>query len=558
MRGFLYIIISLLSSPIVAQLPNSIEYYYKDYFIFYNPQEHELNKPFILAVVPKTLKEPFYLSEGKFKVDTAERHRLFEISGDSNYLKQKFYRQPWYTYDTSGIYFFVQGINKSNTSEYEYRIEQNKGEIAAAWTMPSEFLNGTFVNGFGENDSEMAAIGPIKPYWDSYIKLEVRRKINKSIVCGFAIICLSKKPEVFATYNGDQINDFFRFLDFSSKNEARLDLYNGEKTANAVPKEKTFSADQNGIIFLLKDLVYKNVIQYRIVGDSYTGKWKQNEFDFNFIWIKTLTPGKYRLQLRYSMNQENISEYEFEILPAWYQTSTFKIITGTIIAAILGLILLLFRQRSQKNKLNRQLEQKEKKELELRSIRSQLNPHFVFNALNSIQGLVNANEKEKANQYLSDFSNMMRDTLSGNSKDYSPLETELAILDRYLKLEQLRFGFAYEIKVGNSINTTAIEIPTLLLQPLVENAVKHGVAQLLDKGKITIELNRSENDLRVLINDNGQGFSESIDNKEGFGIRLTRERIQLINQLYKSNPISLKFQKHSDAMLAEIIFSGTF
>ena len=200
------------------------------------------------------------------------------------------------------------------------------------------------------------------------------------------------------------------------------------------------------------------------------------------------------------------------------------------------------------------MEQKEKKELELRSIRSQLNPHFVFNALNSIQGLVNANEKEKANQYLSDFSNMMRDTLSGNSKDYSPLETELAILDRYLKLEQLRFGFGYEIKVSDSINATSIEIPTLLLQPLVENAVKHGVAQLLSKGKITIEINKLGKDQIFEIKENGQGFIEAQENKEGYGIRLTRERIHLINQINKETSISLAFNKTTDGMTAEVIF----
>lgn len=260
------------------------------------------------------------------------------------------------------------------------------------------------------------------------------------------------------------------------------------------------------------------------------------------------------LYIRYISQPENASIYRIVIPPKWYQTDMAKYLTAIILIAIILSTLFFLRLQNLKKKIKKKTEENEKNELKMRSIRSQLNPHFVFNALNSIQGLVNANEKEKANQYLSDFSNMMRDTLSGNSKDYSPLETELAILDRYLKLEQLRFGFGYEIKVSDSINATSIEIPTLLLQPLVENAVKHGVAQLLSKGKIAIEINKSGKDLIVAIKDSGPGFIEAQENKEGFGIRLTRERIQLINQINKENSISLAFNKTIEAMTAEVIF----
>ena len=128
---------------------------------------------------------------------------------------------------------------------------------------------------------------------------------------------------------------------------------------------------------------------------------------------------------------------------------------------------------------------KEKLEVSLQSIRSQLNPHFIFNALNSIQALINKNDTDVANKYLSDFSSLLRESLQYNDRVYIPLDIEKQMLDTYLRLEQLRFQFAYSISCSNE-NLANTEIPSLLIQPLVENAVKHGISGLHEKGKIEI------------------------------------------------------------------------
>lgn len=238
--------------------------------------------------------------------------------------------------------------------------------------------------------------------------------------------------------------------------------------------------------------------------------------------------------MRYINHPEIVWKKTFYVPPNWYQTNTFYLIAGFAAALLLLFFLfLLYRQRLKKEK-----ERKAKLNLELRSIRSQLNPHFVFNALGSIQGLINTNEINKANQYLSEFSNLLRDSLKNSDKDFVPLESELKMIKSYLRLEQLRFGFEYKINVDNSLNTSEIQIPSLLIQPLIENAVKHGIAGMRENGKITIDFSKKNKTVYIQINDNGKGFDLN-DDSTGYGLKLTRERIHLLNQTHKEEFIAM-------------------
>ncbi len=567
MKSLLLVFLLFITSySSLSQPLDKIYYYYENYKIEVPwPTEDRQTHPFIVCAIPQNVRLTHLLTDKthytsrEHSIYSSNRNvaqRIFEISGDSSMLQDMLhtrYNSPLYTFDSLGVPVFIQGINRNNAQQYEYKISQNNKEVIQDWKSPDEFINSTYITGFGDSDSNMAYVGEITSGWDTYKTIEVREKANKRIFAKQSIFWLNHSPSIAATFNNNQLNDFFKVFKLMTAETPQI-IVESLNLDSLLKKDSVFQQPEYGLIFMLDNIFKKNIIEYRIESYSTSSKWEKNNFDYNFIWLKNLTPGKYKLDVRYSTQRQNVTSYRFEIMPAWYQTIAFKISIAIILIILALISAYFFRQKELKKKLLRQLELKEKKELELRSIRSQLNPHFVFNALNSIQGLVNANEKEKANQYLSDFSNMMRDTLSGNSKDYSPLETELAILDRYLKLEQLRFGFAYEIKVADSINATSIEIPTLLLQPLVENAVKHGVAQMLSKGKIAIAINMSENDLIVAIHDNGPGFANSKEHHEGFGIRLTHERIILLNQINKDNPISISFEKKSDGMVVNLIF----
>jgi two-component system LytT family sensor kinase len=208
-----------------------------------------------------------------------------------------------------------------------------------------------------------------------------------------------------------------------------------------------------------------------------------------------------------------------------------------LIALFFGLYYLRNRRLLRKSGQTRQMAS-----LQLKAIRSQLNPHFMFNALSSIQNLMNRSDVQRANHYLSTFAGLTRKVLLAGNAELISLEDEVAILGDYLEMEQLRFGFQYSVRVDASIDQANVEIPSMLLQPFVENAVKHGVNVLHESGRIEVSINPSGKDLLLSVKDNGSGFDPNLPagESDGFGLKLGEERIALHNQLHKTTMASLR------------------
>jgi len=196
--------------------------------------------------------------------------------------------------------------------------------------------------------------------------------------------------------------------------------------------------------------------------------------------------------------------------------------------------------------------QKEKAQLKLEAVRSQLNPHFLFNALAGIQTLMNTNQTEQANRYLTRFSRLTRSVLK--STDLISLDEERNLLDDYLQMEQLRFNFRYEITIDPNLDLHNTEIPSMMLQPFIENAVKHGIASLGSDGRITIAIFRNNDDLTLKIEDNGKGFDTS-RSYDGLGFNLSTKRIALLNKIYKKDPILLNMESQSGKTIVSIILT---
>ena len=218
---------------------------------------------------------------------------------------------------------------------------------------------------------------------------------------------------------------------------------------------------------------------------------------------------------------------------------------GLIICAVFGAIagaLLTYVKKKEVKKLVQQYKEKEIVELQLSSVRSQLNPHFLFNALAGIQNLMNKNEIDNANKYLSKFARLTRNVL--NNKELVSLAQEKTLLDDYLQMEQLRFGFSYEIKTDDNLDLQNIEIPSMLMQPFVENAVKHGIASKTTEGNIEIAFSRNGNNLLLKVADNGKGF-DTDKKHEGLGLSLSKNRISLLNSIYKETPFVLAINSKS-------------
>jgi two-component sensor histidine kinase len=179
------------------------------------------------------------------------------------------------------------------------------------------------------------------------------------------------------------------------------------------------------------------------------------------------------------------------------------------------------------------------------TLRSQMNPHFIFNALNSIQSFTNKNRADLASDYLAKFARLLRKVLENSRSERIQLATELDTIELYLQMEVMRFQHKvrYRIRVDQQIDTEAIDIPPLLLQPFVENAIWHGLMHKPEGGMIDIEVEEfADRLLHITITDDGVGRAKAAEYKsrssvthKSFGTEVTAERISLINQLYQTH-----------------------
>jgi two-component system LytT family sensor kinase len=213
------------------------------------------------------------------------------------------------------------------------------------------------------------------------------------------------------------------------------------------------------------------------------------------------------------------------------QFSTKQVILYTGLLVLIGGSGFFYYRSRNRRQLAKQQQEKEIAMLQLRAVRSQLNPHFMFNALSGIQNLMNKHENIKASDYLSRFARITRQVLKESDQEMNSLQDEIKLLDDYLLMEQLRFGFQYSIQTAGDIDLIHTDIPSMILQPLVENAVKHGVSDLAEKGYVEISIQKETNQLVLLVKDNGKGFSLT-DKNTGHGLRLIKERIKIHNKLY--------------------------
>nr|HPH47394.1 histidine kinase [Chryseolinea sp.] len=182
--------------------------------------------------------------------------------------------------------------------------------------------------------------------------------------------------------------------------------------------------------------------------------------------------------------------------------------------------------------------------LALKSLRGQMNPHFIFNALNSVNQFISQQDERTANRFLSEFALLMRLVLENSQEDFIPLQKEQEILSLYLKLEHYRFRdkFDYEIKVDENINPESIQIPPMLIQPYIENAVWHGLRYKTEKGKLLLHFYRQNGNLVAEISDDGIGRKQSTQLKtenqkkhNSTGLKNIEERLAIINKVYKLN-----------------------
>jgi ligand-binding sensor domain-containing protein/two-component sensor histidine kinase len=262
----------------------------------------------------------------------------------------------------------------------------------------------------------------------------------------------------------------------------------------------------------------------------------------NSFVISGLDPGSYVIRLKGSnndgiWNEEGIKVYLI-VEPPYWMTWWFRTIVFLILAAIIFVIV----HQKYRQKIDKEKTEKKLFHYKMISLQSQMNPHFIFNSLNSLLNLILSDESEKAMTYITNFSRLLRKIFENSRTEYTNLESEIELIEYYLTLEQLRFDekFEYEVSNPNNLPLSEILIPSMLIQPYVENSIKHGFSNIEYKGKILINIDEKNGLLLINIKDNGIGReksqnikSKSISKKESLGIKISEERLKLLDSSVK-------------------------
>jgi len=278
-----------------------------------------------------------------------------------------------------------------------------------------------------------------------------------------------------------------------------------------------------------------NYFQYSVVRNGVAGEWIRSDGSNINIWLSDF--GSYTIQLR--VVTENgiaspVKTISIQLLPPFYDTWWFiNAVVVTLFVIILAIAFLVFKKRRQR--LRNELHYVQ---LEHKAINSLLNPHFIFNAINNIQNLVNENEREQANEYLAMLSKLIRQNIENLRFDFIPLEKELILVRNYVMLQNLRFDENIRLQISNSVPISNILIPPLLIHTFVENAIMHGYRENIPAFTIRIDLSLSTDDYLVInITDNGVGYKENSNstqaNKTSMGIAFTRKRLERLSDFYK-------------------------
>ena len=311
-----------------------------------------------------------------------------------------------------------------------------------------------------------------------------------------------------------------------------------EYVLNKDKKKITISYNTNG--FSSKDNI---TYQYRLFDKKEAlPNWQTNTSNNNQVIYNRLAEGDYIFQLKNKETSE-IKEIKFKVEGVFYKQLwfyaliTFGVISLFIVYVYKENIRLKEKQRLEIEKQNKEIENIL---LKLESLRSQMNPHFVFNALNSIQDYIINNQKNLAADYLGKFADLIRMYLDQSAKKEISLAEEIETIERYLELEKLRFEekLSYKIIASKNLITSDIFIPTVLIQPYVENALKHGLLHKKENGKVTLEVfkNKEKNILIVVVKDDGVGRKRSTEIKakqlkrhKSFATEATNKRLELLN-----------------------------
>jgi len=451
-----------------------------------------------------------------------------------------YYKKTYVIYDSLGYERSLKEL-MGNIAIYYYRKKQYSKAI--------EIIKGN-LKYFEANNRNYSKVNGINNISNFYIQLE---KYDSAIYYASMGIEEAKDPtlgQVIASLYYNRALANFKMGKFT---EALKDaMINDEKV-----REYGYANNLESKELLAR--VYSGMNNYQRAADNYrlVAMYKDSLFEENKV--KQFKAEQIKQQV-FDKNKQ-ITEQQADIQSMGLRIERdkeLKIFLIVISLLLLATIVLVYQKYSFKNKVNQLLENKNKmissqkdeietinKELENRMLRAQINPHFIFNALSSIQHLITSNDKKAALGYLTKFSSLLRQILENSINVKVPIADELKFLKIYLELESLRFdgNFEYKIVVDPALDVQDQEVPILLLQPFVENAILHGLLPKEGERMLKVEVNDNGDFINYTIEDNGIGrkAAQELKNKKpnapSRGLSVTAQRINLLTQGQKAGGV---------------------
>lgn len=481
----------------------------------------------------------------KYVVDPEEQSAIYCLSVDQN-------NQVWIG-TSNGLFNTDQ--DEIEISEIEISTEFSAKNINFLETLKDSTLligtnNGLFRLGLGFEKTKTATDVKHYTYYEGLTSSETNQNSafiqNNSVWFGTTSGVVRFEPEtnIFRTKIPPVLNltDIQLFL-----NDADWEKYTDSiAPSSGIPINPVLPFNQNYITFNFSGISLSNPekVKYLYIlegaDDTWLGPTKNRAITYAY-----LPHGDYTFYLEAFSEDAplNISKtrFDFTITPPFYLTVWFFVLSAIIVLAILYGIYINQVKKEEAKRANLQLKfQSRLMELESQSLNSNMNRHFIFNSLNSIQYYINMQDRKSANRYLTSFAKLIRKNLDSSQQNETTLKDELERLELYLTLEQMRFQgrFDYDITISNSVNIEDVKIPSMMLQPFLENSIWHGILPNDEHGNLHVAIAECSTGIEIKISDNGIGVDTSKKLKSGSenghisqGMDITQNRMQLYRNM---------------------------
>lgn len=489
---------------------------------------HQLdNSIYVLNPVKNLLQKIILNNTIDTLLSVTDMHKL----GKDNYL-------------VSGFNFGLMIMHKIAVNSYQCRFLNNKQGVTSdeVHNIIADNEDNVWAAMTGKGPAVLQADSTFKTYttkegflWgsDLYSMYAVPHQIYLSVHGGYVVMSTANNNNIKCNYK--VLLQSFKIFDKEWNDSIDLDKV----------KNIELNYDQNFInaSFVVPSFINTDGIKYSYMLQGLDKEWVDGN-GAAFLSYSGLQPGKYVLKIKaVSASGIEIAPFEINIIihaPFW-QRWWFYLLLALFTALI---IILIYRYRISVIKKEEKIKSafnKKIAESEMKALRAQMNPHFIFNSLNSINRYIVKSDAETASRYLTRFSKLIRLILDSSAAETTLLSQEILLLQLYIEMEALRFTnkFTYEIVIGEGLNADTVHIPSMIIQPYVENAIWHGLLHKKDVGHLKLVFEKDNHSLRVTIADNGIGRVKARElntkdalKQKSYGMQISGDRLKIANAVH--------------------------